>query len=148
MAKAEINNTPRRAALCGFTTLLMGSSAAAVAGTGPEAVHPDAELIGWRAALIAMEAAQRLDADARHHASYRATLAAVESTPANTIEGYRSKLAAAVAFYDPDPPEPATIFSGVLWDAVVALALPLGGQGVVAGDPDADLIQFCAKKSS
>jgi hypothetical protein len=139
----------RRGFLAG-SAATVAASVFAVPPLGSETVaaaSPDAELMGWCAALIAMEAdwRQRLDVDenANRPAAYYSTLDAITDTPATTIDGNRAKLAAAASFYDPDPPG-RSIVDAAMWDAIRALALPTIPVPAVVRDPDADLLTLCA----
>ena len=145
--------TTRRGLLAGTAAMVAPISTSAEilpsVGMYPDP-HPDAELLGWCAALIEMEAEYRStltgrDDDPGYHEGYNETLQAVINTPAKTAEGNRAKLAAAVSFYEPDPPDEGSLFDKVLWDAVTNLALPPVTAPVVAVSPDADIIRLCAE---
>lgn len=132
MPKATDDHTAtRRAWLAGSGALTLATlGCAGVSAAQARAEEPDAELIRQCAALVSMEAEWRASdlPDGNmpdRQDGYDELIEAVTDTPALTEAGNRAKLAVAVSFYDPDPPD-SSIVAGMLWDAMRALALPFG----------------------
>ena len=108
----------------------------------------DAELIRNCRTLVAMEAEWRaLPGDEAFSGprqdGYHALIDFGTDTPALTDAGNRAKLAVAVSFFEPDPPDERSIVDGLLWDAITALATNLSGHAERSVDPaGAPQIQF------
>jgi len=123
-----MHTTSRRSLFGSGASLVLLSGGLA---TPANADGHDAELIRNCAKLVAMEAEWRAAETERPECDmpgrqdgYYDLVDAVTNTPAQTDAGNRAKLAVAVSFYDPDPPGDS-IVSDMLWDAALALALPL-----------------------
>lgn len=99
--------------------------------------NPDAALIRYCAALVAMEAQWRLECEyctdggePDQPAGYDELIGIINRTPARTEAGNRAKLAAVVAFYAPDF-DASLGADHMMWDAIKALALPVASMEAI-----------------